>query len=147
MVTVTARLADCPAPPVIVNAQAPAAAGVTVKDVPAAGVIAAIPLHEFCWPAAGVAALNVPAKLAWPAVTICALPAPAAVKARLVDDRATAPGAGLGVGDGDGVGDCVGLAIATGTLSTEPAQPASARAMKKLAKAMFLRLTPCLIGR
>jgi hypothetical protein len=49
MVTVMPRVADDPAPPVIVNVQAPAAAGVIVNDDgPAAGAIVAIPLHEFC---------------------------------------------------------------------------------------------------
>ena len=43
MVTVTARLVESPAPPVIVNVQAPAAVGVTVNDVPAAGAIDAQP--------------------------------------------------------------------------------------------------------
>jgi len=58
-VTVTASVADCPAPPAIVNVQAPAAAGVTVNDAPVAGAMVAMPLHEFCWPAAAVDVLKV----------------------------------------------------------------------------------------
>jgi hypothetical protein len=134
MVTVTVMLAYSPAPPAIVNVQTPAAAGVTVNDVPAAGAIVAIPLHEFCWPVAAVDALKVPEKPDWPAVTVCAFAPPAAVNARLVDDRATGPG-------GAGVGDGVGLPIATGVVLTEPVHPASASAMKKPATATFFRLT------
>jgi hypothetical protein len=134
MVTVTATLAYSPAPPAIVNVQAPAATGVTANDVPPAGAIVAMPLHEFCWPVAAVDALKMPEKPDWLAVTVCAFAPPAAVNPRLLADRTTGPG-------GAGVDNGVGLAIATGVVSTEPVQPASANTVKKPATATFFKLT------
>jgi hypothetical protein len=48
VVTVTPidTVALCPSAPVIVNAQLPAPAGVTVKIVPVAGNIVAMPVHD-----------------------------------------------------------------------------------------------------
>jgi hypothetical protein len=53
-------VALCPPPPAMLNAQCPAATGVTANDVPLDGEIVAIPLHEFACPLAGVLAVNEP---------------------------------------------------------------------------------------
>jgi hypothetical protein len=66
------------------------------------------------------------------------------VNARLVEVRRT--GLGVGAGDGEDVGVGLGLGLAMGTESSEPVQPASARTIKKLAMATFLRPTKKVIG-
>jgi hypothetical protein len=65
---------------------------------------------------------------------VCAFVTPAAVNPILVDVRST------GLGDGDAAGDGLGVGVATGEMSTEPAQPANASADKRLAIATFCRL-------
>jgi len=54
VVTPIDKVALCPPPPAMVNVQLPAATGVTVKLVPVAGEIVAMPLHVV------VDAVNVP---------------------------------------------------------------------------------------
>jgi hypothetical protein len=81
-----------------VKVQVPATTGVTVKVVPLAGEIVAIPLHEPFCPAPAVVAAKL-LVLIWLAVTVWAFDAPVPLNARLDVDSTTGGGEGLGEGD------------------------------------------------
>jgi len=76
-------------------------------------------------------------------VTVCASLAPVAVKATLLGESVTAPGAGVGVGVGAAVGMDVGVAVGAGVgpgiSPRADVHAATASSMHKAASAMAQR--------